>query len=72
MKWEGLSFFCIVLQFGLRSAPFLFDEFFSSLEWIIRTKRNIPKIIQILNDFFFPTSTTDQKAGRLYAKIAHR
>ena len=71
MKWEGLFLFCIVLQFGLRSAPFLFDEFSSSLEWIIQTKRNIPRIIQTLDDFFFPTSTPHQKAGQLYAKIAH-
>ena len=32
MEWEGLYFFDIVLPFGLRSAPFLFDEFSSALE----------------------------------------
>ena len=55
MEWEGLYFFDIVLPLGLRSAPFLFDEFSSALEWIIRTKVNIPKVNHILDDFFFAT-----------------
>ena len=38
MKWEGLYFFNMVLPFGLRWAPFLFDEFSSAVEWIIQTK----------------------------------
>ena len=29
MKWEGLYFFDMVLPFGLRSAPFIFDQFSS-------------------------------------------
>ena len=41
MKWERLY----------RSAPFLFDEFSSALEWIIRNKLNISKVIHILDDF---------------------
>ena len=55
MEWEGLYFFDIVLPFGLRSASSLFDEFSSALEWIILTKVNIPKVIHILDDFFFAT-----------------
>ena len=61
MKWEGLYFFDIVLPFGLRSAPFLFDEFSSAREWIIRTKVNIPKVLPILDDFFFATSPPGSK-----------
>ena len=61
MEWEGLYFFDIVLPFGLRSAPFLFDEFSSALEWIIGTKVNIPKVIHILDDFFFAISPPRSK-----------
>ena len=45
----------MVLPFGIRSAPFLFYEFSSALEWISRTKLNISKVIHILDDFFFAT-----------------
>ena len=51
MKWERLYFFNMVLQLGLRSASFLFDEFSAALEWIIRNKLNISKVIHILDDF---------------------
>ena len=55
--WKLLSiyFFDMVLPFGLRSAPFLFDEFSSVVEWIIQNKLKIPKVIHILDDFFFAT-----------------
>ena len=58
MKWERLYFFNMVLPFGLRSAPFLFDEFSSALEWIIRNKLNISKVIHILDDFSMPNFTS--------------
>ena len=61
MEWEGLYFFDIVLPFCLRSASSLFDEFSSALEWIILTKVNIPKVIHILDDFFFATSPPRSK-----------
>ena len=52
MKWEGLYFFDMVLPFGLRSAPFLFDDISSAVESIIQNKLKIPKVIHILDDFF--------------------
>ena len=53
----------LFLQYGppirsdLRSAPFVFDEFSSALEWIIRNKLNISKVIHILDDFSMPNFT---------------
>ena len=55
MKWQGLYYFDTVLPFGLRSAPYLFDQFSCMLEWVIKTKLGIPNIIHILDDFFFVT-----------------
>ena len=55
MKWQGLYYFDTVLPFGLRSAPYLFDQFSCMLEWIIKTKLGIPNVIHILDDFSFVT-----------------
>ena len=44
MKWEGLYFFDMVLPFGLHSAPFLFNQFFSALKWIIQIKLHISRL----------------------------
>ena len=71
MKWEGLYFFDMVLPFGLRSAPFLFDEFSSAAEWIIQTKLNIPKVIHTLDDFFFATSPPRSKCMTALCQILH-
>ena len=55
MKWQGMYYFDTVLPFGLRSAPYLFDQFSCMLEWVIKTKLGIPYVIHILDDFFFVT-----------------
>ena len=62
MKWERLYFFNMVLPFGLRPVPFLFDEFSSALVWIIRNKLNISKVIDILDDFSMPNFTPFDKS----------
>ena len=55
MKWQGLYYFDTVLPVGLRSAPYLFDQFSCMLEWVITTKLGVPNVIHILDDFFFVT-----------------
>ena len=55
MKWQGRYYFDTVLPFGLRSAPYLFDQFSCMLEWVIKTKLGVPNVIHILDDFFFAT-----------------
>ena len=57
MKWQSLYYFDTVLPFVLRSAPYLFDQFSSMLEWVIKTKLGIPNVIHILDDFFFVTKS---------------
>ena len=47
MKWQGLYYFITVLPFGLRSAPYLFDQFSCMLEWVIKPKLGIPNVIHI-------------------------
>ena len=54
-----------------QSAPFLFDEFSSAVEWIIQTKLNIPKVIHILDDFFFATSPPRSKCMTALCQILH-
>ena len=55
MKRQGLYYFDAVLPFGLRSAPYLFDQFSCILKWVIKTKLGVPNVIHILDDFFFVT-----------------
>ena len=40
------------LPFGLRSAPFLFNQLSDALEWIVKHNYHIQHVIHILDDFF--------------------
>ena len=71
MKWQGLYFFDMVLPFGLRSAPFLFDQFSSALEWIIQKKLHIPKVIHILDDFFIAAAPPRTHCATALCNVLH-
>ncbi|KAL9977320.1 hypothetical protein ACROYT_G014710 [Oculina patagonica] len=71
MKWQGLYFFDMVLPFGLRSAPFLFDQFSSALEWIIQHKLNVPQVIHILDDFFIALPPPRSHCATALCKVLH-
>ena len=51
MCWEGLYYYDRVLPFGLRSAPFLFNQLSEAVEWILVDKCGISFAIHFLDDF---------------------
>ena len=51
MFWNGKYYYDKVLPFGLRSAPFLFNQLSDALEWILRNKCHISFVCHILDDF---------------------
>ena len=52
MSWQGRYYFDKVLPFGLRSAPFLFNQLSDALKWLVKHHLNIHSVIHILDDFF--------------------
>ena len=51
MYWEGQYYYDKVLPFGLRSAPFLFNQLSDAIEWILLEKCVISFVCHILDDF---------------------
>lgn len=51
MCWNGKYFYDKVLPFGLRSAPYLFNQLSDALEWILLNKCFISFVCHILDDF---------------------
>jgi hypothetical protein len=50
-SWRRQFYYCIVLTFGLRSAPYIFNLFSEALHWII--ERHVPAHLRhFLDDFF--------------------
>ena len=51
MFWNGHYYFDKVLPFGLRSAPFLFNQLSDAIEWILLNNCSISFACHILDDF---------------------
>ncbi|XP_077863268.1 uncharacterized protein LOC144346270 [Saccoglossus kowalevskii] len=50
-KWLGCYFFDRVLPFGLRSAPYLFNQLDEAIHWIITQRANTQNLIHYLDDY---------------------
>ena len=51
MHWQGFYYYDKVLPFGLRSAPFLFNQLSVAVEWILSKKCAISYVTHFLDDF---------------------
>ena len=51
MFWNGQYYFDKVLPFGLRSAPYIFNQLSDAIEWILLKKCSISFVCHILDDF---------------------
>ena len=51
MYWERRYYYDKVLPFGLRSAPFLFNQLSDAVEWILQRRCLISFVCHILDDF---------------------
>lgn len=51
MFWNGQYYFDKVLPFGLRSAPYIFNQLSDAIEWILLNKCAISFVCHILDDF---------------------
>lgn len=64
IHWRGKYYVDKQLPFGLRSAPFLFNELATALHWILQTNYCIGPIIHYLDDYLLiaPTMAACQQA----------
>jgi len=51
MKWRGKYYVDLVLPFGLRSAPYIFNSVAALVEWILINNYSIPDLVHYLDDF---------------------
>ena len=51
MKWPDQFYVDLVLPFGLRSAPFIFNSVANMVEWILINSYQIPHLLHYLDDF---------------------
>jgi hypothetical protein len=66
MYWNQQYYFDKVLPFGLRSAPFIFNQLSDAIEWILKNKCAISFVCHMLDDFLIiEPGSTDNPPGSL-------
>ena len=50
--WKAHYYVDLYLPFGLRSSPYIFNQFSDTLEWILKYNYGLRHVIHILDDFF--------------------
>ena len=50
--WQQQYYVDLYLPFGLRSAPFLFNQLSDALEWVLKHNYGLQHVLHILDDFF--------------------
>ena len=55
--WKSQYYVDMYLPFGLRSAPFIFNQLSDGLEWILKHNYGLQRVIHILDDFFIAESS---------------
>lgn len=58
--WQSQYYVDLYLPFGLRSAPYLFNQLSDALEWILKNNYNLRNVIHILDDFFIAEASRRQ------------
>ena len=51
MRWRGQFYVDLLLPFGLRSAPFIFNSIADMVEWILLHKHCLSDLLHYLDDF---------------------
>ena len=60
MKWRKQLYVDLMLLFGLRSAPFIFDSIAEVVEWILTTNYSITDLLHYLDDFLTASPPNSQ------------
>ena len=69
--WRQKYYVDCCLPFGLRSAPFIFNQYAEALEWILRHNYLIPNIIHYLDDFLIVGKPSSAECKIALQKMLH-
>ena len=69
IHWRDKFYIDRCLPFGLRSAPFLFNQVAQTLEWILHNNYSISKILHYLDDFLLVGSPTSDECQQALATM---
>ena len=68
MHWDGKYYYDMTLPFGLRSAPFIFNQLSEAVEWILLNHCGISFVCHILDDFLIIEPSAPKPLFDLYCR----
>ena len=63
MKWKEAYYIDTCLPFGLRSAPYLFNQFAEALQWILQHNYGLQWLIHYLDDYLIVGAPDSHSCG---------
>ena len=63
MKWKEAYYVDTCLPFGLRSAPYLFNQFAEALQWILQHNYGLQWLIHYLDDYLMVGTPDSHSCG---------
>ena len=63
IHWQNQYYIDTCLPFGLRSAPYLFNQFTDALHWILQNNYDIPHLIHYLDDYLLMEQPASPRCG---------
>ena len=63
IHWQNQYYIDTCLPFGLRSAPYLFNQFADALHWILQNNYDIPHPIHYLDDYLLMEQPASPRCG---------
>ena len=75
MFWRNAFYIDTCLPFGLRSAPFLFNQYAEALQWILKNNYRLHWLIHYLDDYFIagpPHSCSCQEHLNCFLKVCQQ
>ena len=69
IEWQGMFYYDRVLPLGLHSAPFIFNSFADSIEWILQDTCHMDAVMHYLDDFTGPSLALATARGDMILKL---
>ena len=71
IHWQNHYYIDTCLPFGLRSAPYLFNQFAMALHWILQTNYDMPHLIHYLDDYLIMEQPDSPRCARKVESFLH-
>ncbi|XP_055337903.1 uncharacterized protein LOC129587950 [Paramacrobiotus metropolitanus] len=68
-QWNGEFYFDVVLPFGCRASPYVFEQFAGAVHWIVSNRTGLVSMLHYVDDYFFAGKPGSNQCGTLMSTM---